>query len=818
MLEKFFEIYKDLPEPYQERLKFEVDVITNNGLKDFTPYFITLYDIIQFCKQNNILVGPTRGSGGACLVNYLLGLTALDPIRYELPFSRFLSKERLKRSIPDLDVDFPTSKRKLINDYIFQKYGDRAALISTFSVQKLKNSLLDSWRINIIQPAKFEIENAKINKNPALVFKLEQELDKKTEYFNSVRKSLGMCPAGISDTDWLYGYEKDDERVAGLLESHEEFIKFCEQYSKVFETAKEILGIPRNLGVHAAGVVIADRPLYELCPIMKIDGQNVIAYDKKTAAKIGLVKNDILGLTTLDYIQNCIDLINDKELKENIWELKEDVEVYKLYLDNHCRTLFQCDTLGGARYTKQLKPERMADLAAAVALNRPGALDAKVKLTTGEEVSAADAFWMVKNQGKKVELVHPDLEPFVAATNNVIVFQETVMKIIQGLLGFSEEESDSIRGAISDKNPKGFDAIKERLPKLKERGWTDQQCSELFQQIEAFSRYSFNLSHSAGYATISYVTAYLKYHYPLEWWCSVLSSMPADEIVEKMWPEVHHLIEIPSVNTSKERFSIHNDKLIPPLKLISNVGPKAIEDIANKAPYASFEDFVTRIEGRVTNKRTVVHLILAGALDELLPDLTTKEKIIKYLELKAKKEGKKKLDEIDIDLENLTPLKEFLLSKQIFPVKNIELTKIALESKEVKLPFVNQNVFFNGVEENVKTLRGEAPLVNGNRFQFLSEDIKNYIEDYIDVCAFGYVVNTRRFSYFSKKLQKEKEAFELTLDLDNNMVKMVCWPRTNEFSPKISNYVKDKSIYLFKLRINKNDNFKYNILGVEEIV
>lgn len=818
MLEKFFEIYKDLPEPYQERLKFEVDVITNNGLKDFTPYFITLYDIIQFCKQNNILVGPGRGSGPASLVNYLLGLTSLDPIKYNLPFSRFLSKARLKKSIPDLDCDFPKSKREQINNYIFEKYGDRAALVSAFSTQKLKNSLLDSWRIHIIQPTKFQIEQAKNNKNPALAFKLEQELDKKTEYFNSVRKSLGMCPAGITDIEWLNGYEKDEEKVAGLLESHEEFIKFCADYPEVFKTAKEILGIPRNLSVHAAGVVIADRPLHEFCPVMKVDNKNIIAYDKKTVAKIGLVKNDVLGLNTLDMIQGCVDLINDKELKENVWDLKEDAEVFKLFLDGHCRTLFQCDTIGAARYTGKLRPKNRAELSAAVALNRPGALDAKVSLTSGEEVSAAAAFILSKNEGKSVELVHEDLRPFVQNTNLIYIYQEQIMKTIQDLLGFTEEESDSIRSAISDKNPTGFDVVKERILKLKEKGWTDKQCNEFLQQLQAFGRYGFNQAHSFSYMEISYVTAYLKHFYPLQWWCSVLSCIEADEIVEKMWPEVHYLIEIPSVNTSKEKFSIHNDKLIPPLKLISNVGPKAIEDIANKAPYASFEDFVTRIEGRVTNKRTVVHLILAGALDELLPNLTTKEKITKYLELKAKKEGKKKLDEIDIDLENLTPLKEFLLSKQIFPVKNIELTQIALESKEVKLPFVNQNVFFNGIEENVKTLRGEAPLVNGKKFALLSEDIKNYIEDYIDVCAFGYVVNTRRFSYFSKKLQKEKEAFELTLDLDNNMVKMVCWPRTNEFSPKISNYVKDKSIYLFKLRINKNENFKYNILGVEEIV
>ncbi len=288
--------------------------------------------------------------------------------------------------------------------------------------------------------------------------------------------------------------------------------------------------------------------------------------------------------------------------------------------------------------------------------------------------------------------------------------------------------------------------------------------------------------------------------------------------MEKMWPEVNNLIEIPDVNKSGEKFSIHEDKLIPPLKLISNIGPKAIEDMANKAPFSSFEDFVERIEGRLTNKRTVVNLILSGALDNLLPNMNIKDKINKYLELKAKKEGKKKLDTVDIDLENLNPLQEFLLAKKIFPVKNIQLSKVIEQSKNINLPFVEQHVFFNGQEELAKTLRGDVPLINGNRFMTLSNDVKTYNEDHIDICCFGYVVTTRKFGYFSKKLKKEKEALEVTLDIDNNILKIVCWPRSTEFSPKISNFLKDQNVYLFKIRINKEDSFKYSILGVEEII
>lgn len=818
MLEKFFEIYKQLPKAYQERLKMEIDVITNSSIGDFAPYFLTLYDVVQFCKQNNILVGPGRGSGPASLLNYLLGLTFLDPVALNLPFSRFLSKARLTKSVPDLDIDYPASKRGLINEYIFQKYGDRAALVSAFALQKLKNSLLDSWRIHIIQPFKFQMEKAKADKDPALAYKLEQELDKKTEYFNSVRKSLGNCPAGISDLEWLDGYEQDGEHTAGLMDSHEEFIKFCESYPEVYNTAREILGIPRNLSVHAAGMVIADRPLYEICPVMKVDGKNVIAYDKKTIAKIGLIKNDNLGLTTLDWIQDCVDIINDKELRENIWDLAEDAEIYKHFMDGHCRTLFQLDTIGASRYTKQLNPKNKADIFAAVALNRPGALDAKVVLGDGEELSASDAYTAVKNKGKKIKLVHEDMAPYLLETNGVITYQEQVMKLIQGLLGFTEEESDSIRSAISDKNPKGFEQIKDRLSRLRNKGWSEKQCADLFQQLEAFSRYSFNLAHSAAYGTITYVTAYLKHHYPLQWWCAVLSSMPADKIVEEMWPEISHLIEIPDVNKSKSKFSIHNDKLIPPLKLIANVGPAAINDIASKAPFTSFEDFVTRIEGRSTNKRTVTNLILSGALDGLLDGLSIEDKITKYLELKAQKEGKKKLDEIDIDLKTLTPLKEYILAKQIFPVKNIELSKIIEQTKDLKLPLIEKYVFFNGKEELAKTLRGDAPLVDGKRFMQLSEDVKNYDENYVDVCCFGYVVATRRFGYFSKKLKKEKEALEITMDFDNHILKVVCWPRSTEFSPKITNYVKEQNVYLFKMRINKDDSFKYGILGVEEII
>jgi len=816
MLTKLYEIYKVLPPEYQTRLKHELDVIQNNSKGDFLPYFMTLSDICDFCENNNIPIGPGRGSAAASLVSYLLGITSLDPIRYNLPFSRFLSKERLEKSVPDIDLDFPKIQRQLVTDYIFKKYGERAAFVSAIAFQKLKNSLQDSFRINVVQPSQFEIKQF-AKTNTARAATLESELKRKTQYFDSMRKNLGFAPIGRDDNEWLDGFENDGAREPGLLETNSFFAKFVQEYPKVYETARELLGIPRQMSTHAAGVVIANINLHEFVPVMKVDGRNVIAYDKKIIAKLGLVKQDLLGLVTLSFINDTLELIGDKNLVKQKWDLPDDAEVYKEFIDGKCRTLFQWDTSSGSAFAKKLKPTCKSDIFDGVAINRPGATNAMIKFEDGTEKSAAETYLLRKDGKLPVTYLHKDLEPILGDTQALWVYQESVMKSIQDLLGFSEAESDQIRAAISDKNIKGFDAIKERLPKLKERGWTDSQVSEFFEQLSAFSGFAFNKAHSASYGLISYTTAYLKNKFPLEWWASVLTGTEPNEIIEKMWPEISHLIDLPDVNTSSDRFVIKNKRLVPPLKLINNVGPKAIQDISSKSPFASLQDFADRIDSRVTNKRCVINLIKAGAMDsQFSANTAQKDKIKLYLE--TRKESAKKIAESYKEFEDLNAVQEYIDAKKAFPVKIASLSDAVAACRDVKLPLVNISHTICGQEMTLPSMRGAEPLVNGALLSQISSSISRHNEKSIDVCSFGYVLKVRQFSYFSKKLNVEKSAVELVLDFDNFIVSTVVWPRSADYAPAIASHIKEENAYLFKIRINKDENWRYGISGLEQIL
>jgi len=497
MLEKLEEILKRLPENYREKLIEELDIITDNSSADYMPYFLTLKEICDTAKQENIPKGPCRGSSGGSLVSYLFGITDTNPIKYNLPLKRMISKSRLKKSVPDIDVDFAggkkgENKRDKLNKILFDKYGNKIAFVATFSMQKLKNSLMDAWRINIVQPNEFKIKQLKDQDKKDESISLRIHLDIITKQFNNIRKTLGNCPVGDTDLEWLEGCTKDEEYKPGLLETNPGFREWVGQYPSVLETAKSILSIPRSIGTHAAGIVISDVPLYEIVPVMKVDGFNVIAYDKKVIQKLGLIKFDNLGLTCLNFIGDTLDKIKTRGIILDPWNLPEDPEVYIEYLDGRCNTLFQFETSGGASFAKKLKPKTKKDIFAGVALNRPGALDAIITTSGGKQIVAADAYIERMHGNLDVEYIHDDLKDALKDTYGVIVYQESVTRIIQDLLGYSEEESDTIRGAISDKNPAAFEEIKKRLPMLIERGWTQEQADKLYDTLLAFARYSFN--------------------------------------------------------------------------------------------------------------------------------------------------------------------------------------------------------------------------------------------------------------------------------------------------------------------------------------
>jgi len=767
--------------------------------------------------------GIVHNSAGGSLVAYLLGITEIDPLQYNIPFSRFLSKSRLKKSVPDIDVDFevntnnPELHRDAVNEYIFKKYGDNAAQIATFGMLKLKNSLQDSFRIHISQPTENKIQNLYKQGQDTEAEQLTTWLRNERLNFDNIRKSFGTIPQGVSDLEWLVGYKQEEIQYPGLLEKNENFKNWAKKYPEIIETAKLLLGIPRNIGKHAAGVVIADRPIYQICGVMKIDGKNVISYNKKDVAKLGLIKYDNLGLTCLNFIGDTRRALKQKNIDIDPWNLPEDPNVFKTFLDGKCLTIFQHETVGGASFVKKLNPQCKEDLFVSVALNRPGALDAKIKLPDGSELSAAEVFIKRKSGELPVEYIHSDLEPVLKNTYGVYAFQEQVMASLQLLLGYSEEESDIIRSAISDKQIKTFYEVRERLPKLKERGWSQEQIDDFYQQVVAFSGYAFNRAHAVAYGILAYATAYLKYHYPIEWWASVLSNSKPDEVMEKYWIEVNSFVTEPNINLSKNTYIVQNEKLIPPLNLIKGVGEAALKEISLKSPFKDIKDFLTRIDRRSVNKGVVLSLLKSGAINCLFPDkMLLTEKIKIYFELKASFENKKKT-EMDDSYLNLTPYDEFFLAKEVLPISNIILSEAILNTKNINKPFINVVYYTSDSQAlNVNSLRGILPLVNGKKLNYIIENIGSYYENFLDVCCYGYVTTVRRFGYFSKAYQIQKTGIEINLDFDNFIHKMVIWPSKNELTPKIDKFLQEKKVFLFKVRVDKQKK-SISIVGLEEI-
>ena len=833
-IKKLIEIKDKLPREYQERLIEELDVINNNAIGDITPYFLLLKECVYWVKNQGYIIGPGRGSASGSLLSYLLGLTSLDPIKFQLPFKRFLSKSRLNNgttSMADIDIDYPSEIRDRLNEYLFSKYGDRAALIATFGMRKLKNSLQDAWRIKVIQPTEFQISQLKDAGNIEESQQLKNQLAAQTLEFDDLRKNLGKQPVGHNDLEWLDGCTKDEVYYPGLLEINEKFKKWCDRYPEVLQTTRELLGIPRSIGQHAAGIVISDIPISDICPVLKHDGKNVIAYDKKTVQKLGLIKNDNLSLKYLDFIQTCLNSVKKQGIILDPWDLPEDDKTYKSFLDGKCRAIFQHDSSGGSSLVKRLQPKNIHDIAISVSLNRPGGLDTKIKTTNGKEFSGTDLYVERKFGREPVEYTHDDLKELLEETYGIPVYQEQIMSILQKLLGYTEEESDSIRSMISDKNPNALSEVKSKLyTMLPKKNWNNDQIEEIYNSIMAWGSYGFNKSHAYGYAKIAYCSAYLKTNFPMEWWQAVLSFSSPNEVTEDYWPEVVSFMSFPDVNTSNEKYVLDNGRLIPPLNLIDGVGEMAIKNIAANAPYSSFEDFLERTDSRAVNKKTVINLIKGGALNSLLSkEESLEDKIGNYIIYKIKKDYKLKRPitieyiekqykkEMPPEVIDISPLKEYLVCKEVLPVSATSLSDAVFKTEDIEKPFLKIQKYENNKELTINALRGTIELVDGSVLYKMYQNPAAYTMESIEVCCYGYVSIMRKFMYFNEKLNMNKQGIELNLDFDGHLIKSVVWPAKKDFAPVIGDLIKEKTPYLFKIRIQNHDTWKFSISGIDEI-
>ena len=565
------------PQPSREvteRLEYELSAIRQTG---FASYFLIVQDFVNWAKQNRIVVGPGRGSVGGSLAAYVLNITNVDPLKYNLLFERFLNPERI--SLPDIDLDFTDRRRDEVIEYVAQKYGrDRVSQIITFGTMASRAVVRDVGR--------------------ALGYS-----------YGFCDKLAKMIPFGLTL----------DQTLARVEEFRQIYLDDL-QARKLIDFAKKLEGCARHASTHACGVVISATPLDDIVPLQhptQNDQAIVTQYEMHSIEDLGMLKMDFLGLKNLTIIEDTLARIYKVQGKNiNIENIPlDDKATFKLFQKAETVSIFQLESEGMRRYLKELKPTDLEDIIAMVALYRPGPMQFIPEYSEG-------------NHGKKrIEYLHPKLEPILKNTYGICVYQEQVMKIAQELAGFSLSEADVLRKAIGKKIKKLLmDQRGKFIEGAKKNGIDENIAREIWHWFEPFAQYSFNRSHAAAYATIAYQTAFLKTRYPVEFMASVLTSEKADvERIGFLISECKRMgIEVlsPDINESLANFTVvPPDKIRFGLLAVKNVGHNVVEAIVqerkNKGPYVSIFDFVNRVSAKDLNKKSLESLIKAGAFDKL---------------------------------------------------------------------------------------------------------------------------------------------------------------------------------------------------------
>jgi DNA polymerase III subunit alpha len=568
-------------QPYWERLEFELQSI--NKLQ-FAGYFLIVSDFINWAKGQSIPVGPGRGSAAGSLVAYALRITDLDPLPYKLIFERFLNPGR--KSMPDIDVDFCYERRDEVIRYVREKYGeDRVAGIITFGTLKGKAAIKDVGRV--------------------LEFS-----------YGETDKMAKLYPAPVQGKD--HPLEKALEIEPKLREMRD---RGTDRERELFDYAFRLEGLMRHASRHAAGIVIANKPLADYLPLfVDKEGAVLTQYSMNDVEWIGLIKFDFLGLKTLTFLSDAVAIIKGNRPEAVELDLAtlplDDAKTYKLLAKGDTVGIFQMESGGMRKMITQLRPSRFEDLIAALALFRPGPLD-----------SGMDQDFIKRKHGKeKISYEHPLLEGVLNETYGTMIYQEQVMQIAQVLAGYSLQDADNLRKAMGKKKKEEMDKERDRFQQgAVAQGIPAHLATRIFEQMEKFAAYGFNKSHSAAYALISFQTAYLKAHYPTEFMAALLSLEMGDtDSTYKNIAECRaHGIPIlpPDINESGEKFTVTAKGIRFGLGAVKGVGSKAIE-IVQKArdeggPFKDLADFCNRVRGQQINRRTMESLIKCGAFDSL---------------------------------------------------------------------------------------------------------------------------------------------------------------------------------------------------------
>lgn len=556
----------DIPQIYKERLKYELNVIKKMG---FVDYFLIVYDYVRFAKKNNILVGPGRGSAAGSLVSYCLGITGIDPLKYNLLFERFLNPERI--TMPDIDIDFEYTKRQLVIDYVKEKYGyDKVAPIITFGTLASKQVLRDLGKVLLIDS----------NLVDKFVRIIDAKISLKENYTREVVKSF------------LNNYPV-------LLELY----KVCLNFE----------GLKRHVSTHAAGIVISNTTLDDLIPIYKDETGIMTGVTMEYLEEVGLLKMDFLALRNLTIISNVLEMISKKESIDLNTISLNDPLIYNLFSEGKTTGVFQFESSGMKNLITKLKPNSFSDLVACIALFRPGPME------------NIDHFIKRKNGQEKISYLNDALKDILEETWGIIVYQEQIMQILVKMASFSYAEADNIRRAMSKKKKEVILTYRERfIERSIANGFSKINAEEVFNLILRFANYGFNKAHSVSYSLIAYQMAYLKVKYPVYFITNLLNMSIGSEIKTREYLDEAKtndlIINKIDINKSTLKYQIINDNnILLPLLVVKNLGENAaiaiIKEREKNGLYKDFFEFVARTYDKGINKLILESLINAGALD-----------------------------------------------------------------------------------------------------------------------------------------------------------------------------------------------------------
>ena len=574
-------VYPQVTDELKSRLEYELSVIKQMGYVD---YFLIVWDFIRYAREHDIMVGPGRGSAAGSLVSYTLGITQLDPIRYNLLFERFLNPERV--SMPDIDIDFCFERRQEVIDYVVRKYGkDRVVQIVTFGTMAARGVIRDVGRV-------MDLPYALCDTIAKMVpSELNITIDRALEMSRELRTM----------------YEND------------------EKVHKLIEMSRRLEGLPRHTSMHAAGVVISQKDVDEYVPLSRAaDGTITTQFTMTTLEELGLLKMDFLGLRTLTVIQNAVRLAEKSNgIKISMQDIDyDDKAVLDSIGTGKTEGVFQLESAGMKSFMKELKPQSLEDIIAGISLYRPGPMDFIPQYIRG------------KNHPETIAYDCPQLEEILEPTYGCIVYQEQVMQIVRSLGGYTLGRSDLVRRAMSKKKAAVMEKERqnfvygnqeEGVPGCIANGISEKVANKIYDEMIDFAKYAFNKSHAAAYAVVSYQTAYLKYYYPVEFMAALMTSVIENpsKVAEYILTCRQMGIKIlpPDINEGEGEFSVKGNEIRYGLSAIKSIGKPVIEAILTerqeRGPFKSLKDFIERLSGQEVNKRTIESFIKSGAMDSL---------------------------------------------------------------------------------------------------------------------------------------------------------------------------------------------------------